>query len=480
MIEEEKSFSIVEYLEIAWRRRWVIIIPFLVVMPITIVICFTLPNIYKASTTVLVIPQKVPESFVRSTVNINPSQYLNVISQQIKSRTRLEKVINELSLFSELIENVPIENLVELMRNNIEIYINSSSKDISSFTVSYLGKDPQTVASIVNRLVSLFIEENIGWREQQAKKTTEFLSGEIKKLNVILKGYETKMRDFKHRYLASLPEQRDSNLRMLDQLILQRQRITDELNDVENRKILLQQQLLQSDGFIPLSSEPNVLPVGPFQTRINNTKRRLSELQNKYTDNHPDVISAKSELQKLMAHLNSGNPEIQEESNSPFENEIDRQLLALNLEIKTLKNEDRVIKGKISDYQSKVELAPKIEQQLTLLTRDYQNTKIIYDELSKKRLAAEQAEVLEAKGQLGQFKVIDPANVPSEPFKPDRPMLLLMGFMLALGLGGGLVFLLEYLDKSFYSVKDLETYLGLPVLASIPLVSTQKCEKALQ
>lgn len=484
MIEEEKSISIVDYLEIAWRRKWFIIAPFLVIMPITIFLCFTLPKIYKASTTILVIPQKVPDDFVRSTVTMNPSEYLNVISQEIMSRTRLEKVIHELSLFPVLIDKVPVENLIAIMRRNIKVDVHSGrNRGVSSFAISYISKDPQTIAPTANRLASLFIEENLKSREQQAKKTTEFLTSELKVLNTKLEEQEKKIGDFKQRNLGSLPEQREANLRMLDQLILQRQRITDELNDVENRKFLLQQQLLQSDSlFSPASNEQRVFAAGSLPARINETKRRITELQNKYTDNHPDVISAKTELQKLLAQLKSGTTEPQEEGDNSLEGGINQQLLALNLEIKTLKNEDRIIKGKMREYQSRVEMAPKLEQQLASLTRDYQNTKSAYDELMKKRLEAEQAEKLEISQQGEQFRVLDPAKVPYKPFKPNRPRILLMGFILALGLGGGLVVLLEYLDQSFYSVNDLESYLGLPVLASIPLVpsvSKQKREKAL-
>ena len=479
MLEEEKSISIIDYLEIAWRRRWYIIIPLLVIMPITIALCYTLPNIYKASTTILVIPQEVPDAFVKSTVTMNPSEYLKVIYQEIKSRTRLEKIVRELSLFPELKGKKPLEDIIATMRKNIEIEVLSGStkgrRGVSSFTVSYIDKSPQTAAATANRLASLFIEENVQSREKQARKTTEFLSDEQKILNTKLEEQEKKISEFKQLYLGSLPEQRDANLRMLDQLILQRQRITDELNDAEDRKVLIQQQLLQSDGFIsPSSSEPGVFPSGSIQARISNTKRRLNELQNKYTDNHPDVISAKSKLQKLMAQLNNDTKGLQEEADSPFANEVDQQLLALNLEIKSLKNEDRNIKSKISDYQSRVEMAPKLEQQLASLTRDYQNTKKSYDEMTEKRNAALQAEKLEITQKGEQFKILDSAKPPPSPFKPNRLKILLMGFALALGLGGGLVFLLEYLDQSFHSVNDLETYLGLPVLASIPLASSSK------
>ena len=174
------------------------------------------------------------------------------------------------------------------------------------------------------------------------------------------------------------------------------------------------------------------------------------------------------------------NTESQEGTDLPFESEIDRQLLALNLEINSLKKEDGKIKDKIALYQARVEMAPKLEQQLSSLTRDYKNTKIAYDELMRKRLEAEQSEKLELNQQGEQFKVLDSAKVPLKPFKPERLKILLIGFMLSLALGGGLVFLREFFDESFYSVKDLESCLQLPVLASIPMVSTRDREKALQ
>jgi len=484
MLEEEKTYSVVDYLETTWRRKWLIITPFLIIIPIAIGLCLTLPKMYKASTTILVIPQKVPDSFVKSTVTMNPSEYLNVIKQEIMSRTRLEKIIHELSLFPDRINKVPIENIISVMRNNIELDLHTSrTRGVSSFTISYQGENSQAVMLTANRVATLFIEENLKSREQQAKKTTIFLKNELSELKEILKEHEEKISEFKQRHIGSLPEQREANLRMLDQLILQRQRITNELNDIVNRKFLLQQQILQSDSLFPTASdEQGIVSAGSIQARTNETKRKINELQNKYTDDHPDVILAKAKLQKLLSQSNNlnKNTEINEETDSLFGSVIDHQLLSINLEIKTLKNEDKIIKDKISKYQARVEMAPKLEQQLTSLTRDYKNKKIVYDELMKKRLEAEQAEKLEITQQGEQFRVLDPAKVPLKPFKPERLKILLLGFVLSLALGGGLVLIAEYFDQSFYTVKDLESCLQLPVLASIPMVSTRNREKALQ
>ena len=119
------------------RRKWLIIIPIFIVMPIAIALCFLLPKVYKATTTILVIPQKVPDSFIKSTVTMNPSDYLNVLSQQIMSRTRLEKVINELSISSESAEEIPMENLVAQMRNNIQIDVQTNEEIKGSRHLQY-------------------------------------------------------------------------------------------------------------------------------------------------------------------------------------------------------------------------------------------------------------------------------------------------------------------------------------------------------
>lgn len=479
MQEENNVLSLVDYLEIALRRKWLVIIPLLVIIPIAIALCFVLPKIYKAETSILVIPQNIPDSFVKSTVTMNPSEYLSVISQEITSRTNLEKVIKKIS--PELINRMGTDQIIAQMRSNIEIDVqqNRSSRtaSVSAFTISYQGKDPYLVAETTNLMAKLFIDENLSRREEQAKKTTAFLTNELKDLEATLADQEKVISDYKQIHIGSLPEQRDANLRMLDQLMIQSTRIATELSEAENRRIVLQQQAMQADS-MPSSSgeEQRVSASGSLQARINDTQRRIAELRTKYTDQHPDIIAAQAELQKLTTMAANIKTEAGSVTYSPFTSEIDKELLAINLNIRTLRGEDSSIKAKIADYQARVERAPKLEQELFALSRDYENTKKAYDELLSKRLAAEQAEKLEMAQQGEQFKIIDEAKVPIKPFKPDPFKIILVGIMLGLASGGGLVFLAELLDKSFYSVKDLESYLALPVLASIPLV-TQKIRK---
>jgi uncharacterized protein involved in exopolysaccharide biosynthesis len=139
-------------------------------------------------------------------------------------------------------------------------------------------------------------------------------------------------------------------------------------------------------------------------------------------------------------------------------------------EIERLKEEDAKVRAQIAKYSERVEKTFTREQEIALLTRDYQNTKEAYQSLLKKSQEAQQAENLERRQKGEQFKVIDPARTPGMPFKPDIPKILIFGLLLGIGSGFGLAFFREQMDRSFRDAEDLEATLGLKVIANIPKV----------
>jgi uncharacterized protein involved in exopolysaccharide biosynthesis len=124
----------------------------------------------------------------------------------------------------------------------------------------------------------------------------------------------------------------------------------------------------------------------------------------------------------------------------------------------------------MTEYRKRIENTPLREQVLSLLMRDYQNTKESYQTLLKKSQEAQQAENMERRQKGEQFKVIDPGRVSEKPFKPDVPKILLFGLLLGMGSGLGLAFGREQMDRSFRDADDLETSLGFRVLANIPKI----------
>jgi len=444
-----------------------------------ILYAYSSPKLYRASTLILITPQKVPEAFVRPTVTSTVGERLQSIGQEIMSRTRLEQIISELGLYREEARSSSLEGIVELMRKDIQIEIRREGY----FRISYIGKDPMVVAMVTNKLASLFIEENLKLREQQAQGTSDFLSTELEATKAKLEEQEKMVARFKRQFMGELPEQRDANLRILEQLQLQYQRVSDSIRAAQDRKLFIQKQL--SDLKFEVASEDSAKGKSSLVGRKSSQEIQLEQLRNqlfdiqmKYTEKHPDNLIVRKKIAELEVEIEKaklekeGGLKIEEKTLSidPRYNEIEDRLMLTEREIERLKEEDARIRAQMAKYSERVEKTFGRELEIANLTRDYQNAKETYQSLLRKSQEAQQAENLERRQKGEQFKVIDSAQTPGMPFKPDIPKILLFGLLLGLGSGFGLAFFREQMDRSFRDAEDLEATLGLKVIANIPKV----------
>ncbi|MEN6464077.1 MAG: XrtA system polysaccharide chain length determinant [Syntrophaceae bacterium] len=479
MINPEKSYNMTDYLEILRRRVWFMVVPFIVVLLGISVYCIFAPREYKATTLVLVTPQRVPEAFVPTTVTARIEERLQTIAQEVMSRTRLEQIINEMRLYQKERKNMSAEEVVELMQKNIKLELPTKKEERGYFTINYMGEDPQVVTSVANRLASLFIEENLKVREQQAMGTTEFLSTELTAVKATLDAQESQIAQYKKRFMGELPEQRDTNLKIFEQLQTQAQRIGESLRAAQDRKLFLQKQLSDMEsgaGASYLPGKDGRTPegksgdgTGSYETQKEALTRQLQDLRTKYTETHPDVISTKKKLADLEKNKDTYNI-----ARDPRYREVKGQLAATELEIKRLHGESDQIARQIGNYRSRIEKVPMREQDMASLMREYQNTKETYERLLKKSQDAQQAENLERRQKGEQFKVIDPARVPEKPFSPNIPKLYLIGLALGIAAGFATAFLVEQSDRTFHEAGDLEKAFGLKVLANIPRIEKEE------
>jgi uncharacterized protein involved in exopolysaccharide biosynthesis len=234
------------------------------------------------------------------------------------------------------------------------------------------------------------------------------------------------------------------------------------------------------------------VPEDPLIVQLNTLKRELANLQSKYKETHPDVIDSKRKIAILepkvkellekqenerLGRMRSRENEITEENlptPTPDPNterlftQYTEQYNNALLEAKRSKEEEKNLKEQLSLYQRRVEDTPKREQELLFLTRDYDLLNDNYRSLMDKKIQAQMSENLERKQKGEQFKIIDPARLPEKPIKPDRNKILLMGAFIGLAMGLGLAWFRESLDQSFHTVSDVEDFLEIPVIATIP------------
>ena len=480
----QRQVQLEDVIEIILRRKWFIIIPFLLSIVGTLLALIFIPPVYKSTTLILVEPQKVPEAYVKSTITVDINDRVNTITQQVISRTRLESIIKEFDLYKDAKDKLTSDEVVDLMRGNIEVAVKGGTRNSSSFMIAYMGNNPETVMHVTRRLASMFIEENLKVREQQAEGTTEFLDAQLQGLKTVLEDQEGQIKVYKEKFMGELPTQLEANLRTLDRFQLELQATNAALRSAEDRKILLEKQVSEiNPDLIVERGGGGVSAVDPRRARLLNLQTELSQLSTVYTDKYPDIIRLKNEITELEKELQvEKTPEKGPEApvmvrlsgggDNPLYTILYNQLIEVSSESKNLKERQKEIAKNIAILQGRVERIPAREQQMTALVRDYENTKGNYQNLLNKKLDAQLAENLEKRQKGEQFKVIDPANLPLKPFKPDRNRIILFGLAIGLGSGGGLVLLLEYIDASFRKDEDVYAVLGLPVLVSIPKIRT--------
>jgi polysaccharide chain length determinant protein (PEP-CTERM system associated) len=468
------SRETLDWLRAVWsRRRWLAILAFAVPLTIGVTVVLSMPSIYRATVTVLVDRQQVPETLVTPTVTSALETRLQTISQEILSRSRLEALIARFGLYEHLRTRVPAEAVIERMRNDIKLElkgvdIKGQSQATVAFTLSYLGTVPHTVALVTNTLASFYIEENSRARERQATGTAEFLRVQLEETKKRLDQQEHGVSEFKRRYLGELPQQMEPNLATLERLQIQLRLSTDGQTRAHERRSFLIAQLSE------LAAAPTPGTPENATTRLARLEQELTELRTRYSDRYPDVMQLEAEiaaLRRKLAGAKGASDPVSRAAVSPNVSRLREALIDAETELKVLKAEENRLRASIAAYQQRIENIPRREQEFKELSRDYETTRDLYQSLLKRHGEAQIAESMEQRQKGEQFRIIEPALPPKQPVA-NRLRLIAMTLVLSVGLAAAAAMVAEQLDASFHSVDQLRGHTSLPLLVSIPRVLT--------
>jgi polysaccharide chain length determinant protein (PEP-CTERM system associated) len=489
-----KTYKPEDYVEILWRRRWVGLLPFIVIAVGTIIGTQFLPNRYRSEARVLVVPQQVPTNYVEPTVTNSLNDRLQSINQQILTRTRLERIISDLDLYPNERKTQILEDVIDLMRRNVNVVISrpaSRRGDPGYFTVSFTSDSPRTAMQVTDRLASAFITENLQDRTVQADQTSQFLQTQLDDARRKLAEHERKLEEFRRTYAGQLPTQVSSNLQVMQSTQVQLQALVESMNRDRDRQLTLDKmvadvltisQSTQATAATPRSAETAVLSAAEQLAQANSA---LQALMLRLKPEHPDVIRAqrivkeleqKAEAEALNAPVGaSGQPASRLSSQDQKRiSDMQAERESLERQVAASRAKEAGLQAQLAAYRGRVEAAPTREAQQVELMRDYDTLQQTYKSLLVKSQESNIAAELERR-QIGeQFRVIEPARLPERPISPDRLRLNSMGAMAGLGLGLVLIGFLEYRDTSVRTYDDVTLSLALPVLAIIPSMITQR------
>lgn len=437
------------------------------------------PKIYQSSASLMYQQQRINPSKMSPDDERNMGEMVNSISQQVMSRSSLERVIREHGLYPAMMENAPIEDVVHRMRRDISVNVERSKGNV--FTVSFKGKEPRQTMRVANALAARFIEENLKLREERAMGTTRYIQDELRMSREVLEKKEAKMRDYKLRHYNEMPEQRASNMSRLNSLQEQFESTQRRIHDLEQTRLLVSEQLEArrearrlADGSIDSGSG-----TAGRRDELSDARRRYQDLLSRYTAEHPAVRRAKNRVEQLEAERSALMAESGGEENlmaaAPQDTriaELNAQLREIRMNIDTLRSDAESIRGQMEKYQQWIDAAPVREAEWTALTRDYNQLRSYHDNLLAQSLSAEAAESLERRQQGSQFRVVDPAYVPTTPMGGTFVRILFMATGMGLLAGVGLVMGFSMLDTSFKDIREVEALLEVPVTAALPFIVT--------
>jgi succinoglycan biosynthesis transport protein ExoP len=431
------------------RRKWFGAIAFAATLSLATPFVFFLPNIYRGVATVIVENQDA-SSLVRASVPELETR-LVTIQQELLSRARLSDLIMRLNLYRAWRARASREAIVERMRRDIHIELSRVDRGRPTtigLKISYIGLDARSAAAVPNALAALYVEENTRIRERQTGEMAEFLKDQLENARRAVEVQQTRLDRFKERQAGRLPEQVSINMVTLERLNTRLRLNTEDQSKTRE----LQDRLV---GTSSADDTPD-----PLQR----AKQRLADLQARFTDRHPDVIRAKAEVAEL-ERQHAG-------AMQPPPRRTDR-IGSSEAALASLEREERTLRSEIAAYEQRIQDAPKVEQELDALQRDYNAAKESHASSLKRYEEAQLADSLEQAKKPESFRVLDAAIVPTSPAAPNRKRLLIMAVFFAVASAVGMMLLMEHLDTSFHAVGELRQFTTLPVLASIPYVSSR-------
>lgn len=487
-----------DLLRLLRRRGWLIVVlPLITVFP-ALIYSSTIDNLYESDMLIAIDPQRVPDAFVRSTVTLGTDVRLDGISVKVRSRTNLESMIEELGLYQEERQRLPMEDVVQIMNDSIKVTLEKSRDAVTgrevpnAFHVKFTHRDPNVAARVTQQLGSLFVEQNSRDRGALASATNEFLDTQLSDARTRLVEQESRLERFRQQHGKELPSQMMANLQTLQSTQLQVQSLVESIARDKDQKMLLDRLYRDAEG-MPIAPEPvpASAPAGagvvsatqsPAQ-QLSAARALLASLEMRYQPNHPDVIRAKKMIESLEPQVSRSQqqpgqgPSVAALSTSELQKrdrllQMAAQIESLDRQIAFKTNQERDLRAQIAEYQRRVEAVPGLESEWIAITRDYDTQQIAYKELLTKAGNAKVAANLEQQ-QIGEhFRIVDPAMVPVKPLPSIRMQLNASGFAFGLILALGVAALLEIRDTTYRDQADVIEVLSLPVLASVPYVAT--------
>jgi len=478
-MNESTQLNIKEYWRLIVSRRYLFIAVALACLSIVVWGSFFLPETYEAKATIL-IERNVLDRIIKDIAQ-TPSMEsrIAILTQTITSRNILMKLIDELDLKKDKPEQN--EKIITGFQNKTKINIGYKSKGQADyFIVSYRDSSPKFARDYVNTLVRLYIEDNLSAKRDESSEANKFLSEQLKFFKEKMDVADTKIMEFRKNRGIFIAVNEASIVGQIKKAEEDIELINMQRSELEAKKNMTQKQYKEESPYtVAMFGKTK----GSVQDRLLQLQNNLSDLLVRYTDNYPEVIKVKAEIETLKKELqekpvpDTESPEGSDTEMStinPIHQKLKEDLGKIETDMAALSAREKHLKMFIESKKEYLRDIPAEKQNLAELERERDNYQKIYNDIVEKVGESEVSKQIELQDKANTFRILDPAILPTKPISPNRLIIILFGFAAGIAAGFGTVFLLDYFDHSVKTVDDIKKYFGAPVLAVIPQIVTDE------
>ena len=478
------------YLGVLRRRFLVMLLVFVALASAGLAVAVLLPPVYESQARIIVESQQIPPDLVRSTVTGMADERLQVIQQRITTREVLLGLAEKFKPFAETGRRLNPTEMVEVMRDSITIErfdIGQVGRRARAdaltigFTVGFQHRRPEMSARIANELVTLILAADVKSRTARASETTRFIERETERRGRELAAIEAEISAFQLENDAVLPEKLPTLMSRLERAKSELATLEREIFGTHEQERMMELELsVRSAGLG--SGAGGTGPQSAAMKQLATLNAELATKLSVYTEEHPDVRA----LKRRIAALESHEPAVDASATMDDANPVAADVAALDLNTMLLReridalqrrrtnmeSQREEVTGVIEGLEELISRVPQVQVHLGNLERRQEAVRTNLNQLNTKLNEARLGERLEQDKQAERFEVIEQPIVPTDPIKPNRPLILMGGLGLAGGAALAIAVLLEMLNRTVRSTGDIARVLGQPPLAAIPYIVT--------
>jgi len=515
-MEASSGPGLSDYIAAIKRRRHLVFGIALPIIALSIMLAIGLPNVYRSSGFIEIEEAQNLRNIVSDAAN-EPryaDQYVQSLSTVVLSTPNLRKLLQQHQLYPDQAEDP--QGAIERLKRDIDVDIVTTPildpttgrerEVVSAFTVAFDHRVPQQAYQGAKWLVESFLAANRADRQRQAETAAKFYAAEAERVRKEVANLEAKLADFKLKHAGSLPELTEVNMGSVERTERDLRDVEMQISALRRERVMLASQLQQarsapSEGptlrqledeyarksmqydpshpdLISLRRQIDTLKRGgstsgmSLRQQLANERAILAEARQRYSEDHPDVRRIRRNISALEARIAAGETaDRSQAADSPVAVQLQAQLNATDSQIAALQARSTELRTRLTQLEDRLNLAPQVEREYQTVTRDLASARAKYEELVKRRMDSEVSEAAIAGGRADKFQVVQQPSVPTEPAKPPRLALVLIGFVLAGVIALSVTVAVEAMDQTVRGSRDVRDILQVSPLTSVPIIA---------